>query len=100
MKMKSTYNSKIIELKQVLSDIKEQELALEELKAKKIKEQDDSSIKEKTNTEKNILKLKDKKNKLNEELIENEEIFENTKMKYAILILLNFGNDEQEYCLQ
>ncbi|GEM_PF-3072371 len=98
--MKSTYNSKIIELKQVLSDIKEQELALEELKAKKIKEQDDSSIKEKTNTEKNILKLKDKKNKLNEELIENEEIFENTKMKYAILILLNFGNDEQEYCLQ
>lgn len=90
--MQPECNSKVTELQEVVRHIKSQELILEQT------EKSDSP-EEKTAIEKNINELKFKKNRLNEELIENEENSENTRMKYAIMILLNFGNEEPEYSL-
>ncbi len=90
--MQSECSSKIYELQETLRQIKSDKLALEQLKKKSYIASDSNTTKRKHDLEQNINKLTAQKNKLNEELIENEEIFESIKMKYAIMLLLNFGN--------
>jgi len=93
--MKSDYNSRLIELRRIVKEIKENELALESFN----QDQEGDLLSEKAIIENNLDKLKAKKNELNEELIENDELFETLRMKYAVMILLNYGNNEPEYCL-
>lgn len=90
--MKSGYNCKVLELQEVLKNIKLQELALEK-SGNQIKSSEVIKL------EKNISKLKEKKEKLNEELVENEDLSETIRMKYAIMFLLNFGETQSEYCI-
>ncbi len=99
--MQSGYNSKIMELQKILMDIKS---GREELMQIELIQKDDLVFfnkleKKKKSIEKKTQELIAKKNKLNEELIENDEIFETTRMKYAIMLLLNFGSSEPKYCL-
>ncbi len=94
--MRSENNSKIIELQRVINDIKIQEKVLENMEFDR---NDDKLPNEKKRVEKTIKELKVKEEQLNEELVENGEMTENIKIKYAIMLLKSFGNFEPEYSL-
>ena len=101
--MYKEYNLKNFELQKIVRDIKAQKLALEKIEQKlNFLENNNNANKllnEKNNLKSNLKNLIDKGNKLNEELIDNEELFETIKMKYAIFLLLKFGDNELEYCI-
>jgi len=90
--MHSPYNPKIVELKQVINNIKIQQQALNQ-----IENMINPNVKEKSAIEQNLNKLTFRKDELNEELAENENLSEAIKMKYAIMLLMNFGNIERAF---
>ena len=87
--MYSSYNPKLVELQQVIQDISTQEQNLTT----------NPSTQEKAAIEERLNKLTERKEALNEELADSEDLSEAIKMKYAIMLLMNFGGSDPEYCI-
>jgi hypothetical protein len=98
--MQSGDNSKVIELQGLLRQINTERHTLEHVNSR-IASLNASNIEKllmkKRQIEQNIMKLTAKKDELNDELVDKEQLFETIKMRYAILLLQNYGNPETEH---
>lgn len=93
--MYSDDNSKIMELQGLIRQIRTEKHNLEYVNSRIACMNPDNIeklLRKKRQIEQNIMKLTTKKDLLNDELIDKEQLFDTIKMKYAILLLQNMGS--------
>lgn len=98
--MYSDENSKIIELQGLIRQIRTEKHNLEYVNSKIAFMNPDNIeklLRKKRQIEQNIMKLTAKKDLLNDELVDKEQLFETIRMKYAILLLQNIGSSQREH---
>lgn len=95
--MQSGDNSKVIELQGLMRQIRTETSTLEYVNSR-ISSMNPTNMEKllmkKRQIEHNIMNLSVKKDMLNDELVDKEQLFETIKMRYAILLLQNMGNSE------
>jgi len=92
-------NSKIIELQGLIRQIRTEKHNLEYVNSRIAFMNPDNIeklLRKKRQIEQNIMKLTAKKDLLNNELVDKEQLFETIRMKYAILLLQNMGSSQTD----